>query len=155
LDGEVDQLGGGLFVGEVAAGLDRLADLAVEVLDAVGGVDGAAQVLGQREKRRDQRPVRAPEVGDHRVTLAPALVEDRQRGLGGVGVDRAVDGLEIARDGLAVAVGDVAHRAADLMHDAGLHPGGREDGLDRLREAGQAVDAGDQHVGDAALVQIV
>jgi hypothetical protein len=25
-DGEVDQLGGGLFVGEVAAGLDRLAD---------------------------------------------------------------------------------------------------------------------------------
>jgi hypothetical protein len=32
----VDELGGGLFVGEVAAGLDRLADLAVEVLDAVG-----------------------------------------------------------------------------------------------------------------------
>src|SRR3954454_13053220 len=30
-DREVDQLGGGLFVGEVAAGLDRLADLAVEV----------------------------------------------------------------------------------------------------------------------------
>jgi hypothetical protein len=38
LDGEVDELGGGLFVGEVAAGLDRLSDLAVEVLDAVGGV---------------------------------------------------------------------------------------------------------------------
>jgi hypothetical protein len=42
LDGEVDELGGGLFVGVVAAGLDRLADLAVEVLDAVGGVDGSA-----------------------------------------------------------------------------------------------------------------
>jgi hypothetical protein len=28
-DGEVDELGGGLFVGEVAAGLDRFADLAV------------------------------------------------------------------------------------------------------------------------------
>src|SRR5215217_9292033 len=49
-DGEVDQLGGGLFVGEVAAGLDRLADLAVEVLDAVGGVDGAAQVGGQGQE---------------------------------------------------------------------------------------------------------
>jgi hypothetical protein len=35
-DGEVDELGGGLFVGEVPAGLDRFADLAVEVLDAVG-----------------------------------------------------------------------------------------------------------------------
>jgi putative transposase len=30
-DREVDELGGGLFVGEVAAGLDALADLAVEV----------------------------------------------------------------------------------------------------------------------------
>jgi hypothetical protein len=31
LDGKVDELGGGLFVGEVAAGFDRLA--------AVGGLD--------------------------------------------------------------------------------------------------------------------
>src|SRR3954465_10395205 len=35
---EVDELGGGLFVGEVPAGLDRLADLAVQALDCVGGV---------------------------------------------------------------------------------------------------------------------
>ena len=34
---EVDQFGGGLFVGEVAAGLDRFADLAVEVLAASAG----------------------------------------------------------------------------------------------------------------------
>src|SRR4051794_27482351 len=46
LDGEVDGLGGGLLVGEVPAGLDCFSDLAVEVLDAVGGVDGAAQVGG-------------------------------------------------------------------------------------------------------------
>src|SRR5215203_1641214 len=43
---EVDQLGGGLFVGEVSAGLDGLADLAVQALDGVGGVDGAAQLVG-------------------------------------------------------------------------------------------------------------
>jgi hypothetical protein len=36
LDGEVDEFGGGALVGEVPAGLDALADLAVEVLDAVG-----------------------------------------------------------------------------------------------------------------------
>jgi hypothetical protein len=35
-DREIDQLGRGLFVGEVPAGLDRLADLAVQRLDAVG-----------------------------------------------------------------------------------------------------------------------
>jgi hypothetical protein len=35
LNGEVDELGGGLLVGEVAAGLDRLAQLPVEGLDRV------------------------------------------------------------------------------------------------------------------------
>src|SRR6476646_7000186 len=69
LDGEVDELGGGLFVGEVPAGLDALADLVVEVLDAVGGVDRAAQVGGQRQERDDVLPARAPRLGDHRVAL--------------------------------------------------------------------------------------
>ena len=35
---EVDQLAGGVLVGEVALGLERLAQLAVERLDRVGGV---------------------------------------------------------------------------------------------------------------------
>jgi hypothetical protein len=133
-----------LFVGEVAAGFDRLA--AVEVLDAVGGVDGASEVLGQREERRDLRPVRAPGLGDHGVALAPALIKARKCLLGRFDVDRAVDGLEVGGDAFLVAVGDVAHAAADLMHDAGLHPGLREDRLDRLRKALEPVDAGDQHV---------
>ena len=41
------------------------------------------------------------------------------------------------------------------MDDAGLHPGLGEDGLDRLGKAGQAVDAADQDVLNAALVQVV
>jgi hypothetical protein len=41
------------------------------------------------------------------------------------------------------------------MDDAGLNPGLGEDGLDRFRKAGQAVDAGDQNVGDTALGQVV
>jgi hypothetical protein len=35
-DGQVEQLAGGVFVGEAAAGLDDFADLAVERLDRVG-----------------------------------------------------------------------------------------------------------------------
>src|SRR3954454_23909378 len=46
LDGEVDELGRGLFVGEAPAGLDALSDLAVEVLDAVGGVDRSGMSAG-------------------------------------------------------------------------------------------------------------
>ena len=41
------------------------------------------------------------------------------------------------------------------MDDAGLHPRLREDGLDRLGEPLQPVDAGDQDVLDAALLQVV
>jgi hypothetical protein len=40
------------------------------------------------------------------------------------------------------------------MHDAGLHPRLWERGLDRFGEAFEAVDAGDQDVLDAALLEI-
>src|SRR3954466_7192659 len=82
-DGEVDEFGGGLFVGEVAAGLDRFADLAVHGLDGVGGVDHAAQRLGQREERDDVFPVLAPGGGDHWVLATPFLVEGHELVLGG------------------------------------------------------------------------
>ncbi len=58
----VDELGRGLLVGEVSAGLDRLADLAVQALDGVGGVDGLAEPVGQRQERDDAGPVTAPGV---------------------------------------------------------------------------------------------
>ena len=82
-------------------------------------------------------------------------VEALQRGPGVVGVGGGVDRPQRGGDLLAVAVGDVAHPGADLVHDARLHPGLGEDGRDRLREPVEAVDAADQHVTDAALVEIV
>src|SRR3954467_8573725 len=91
-DREVDQFGGGLFVGEVPAGLDRFADLAVQALDRVGGVDRAAQLVGQREEWDHVVPAGAPGVDGRRVALAPVGVKalelgERLLGVGG-GVDR-------------------------------------------------------------------
>src|SRR3954471_14241958 len=74
-DREVDEFGGGLFVGEVPAGLDRFADLAVQALDGVGGVDGAAQLVGQAQKRDHVVPRRAPGPDGRRVVLSPVAVE--------------------------------------------------------------------------------
>src|SRR3954453_3801927 len=74
-DREVDELGGGLFVGEVPAGLDRLADLAVQALDRVGRVDGLAQLVGQGHERHDVLPRGAPRVDGRRVARAPLAVE--------------------------------------------------------------------------------
>ena len=155
LDGEVDQLGRGLLVGEMPAGLDRLADLAVHRLDRVGRVDDLAQVLGQRQKRDDVLPAGPPTVGDHRVAGAPFLVEALELCERGFGVGGAVDRPQVLGQRPAVLVADVAHRGSDLVNDAGLHPGLGEDGLDRVREPGEAVDAGDQDVLDAALVEVV
>jgi hypothetical protein len=84
--------------GKVAAGLDRLADLAVHGLDRVGGVDDAAQLVGQRQERRDVLRVAPPGLGDHRVAPAPLLVEALELGLGGVGGGGGVDRLERCRD---------------------------------------------------------
>src|SRR3954465_4368241 len=74
-DREVDELGRGLFVGEVPAGLDRLADLAVQALDRVGRVDRAAQRGGEREERDPVPPAGAPGVDGRRVARPPLGVE--------------------------------------------------------------------------------
>src|SRR3954470_22515580 len=92
-DRQVDELGGGLLVGKVPAGLDRLADLAVQALDRVGRVDRASELVGEREERGHVLPAGAPGVDGRRVALAPLGVEaleldERGVGVGG-GVDRA------------------------------------------------------------------
>jgi hypothetical protein len=53
-----------------------------------------------------------------------------------------------------VAVGHEPQARAKLVDQAGLHPGLREDGQGRVGEPGQPVDAADQHVLDAALLEV-
>ena len=79
-----------------------------------------------------------------------SLLEALQLGERVVGVGGGVDRPQRGGDLLEVAVVDVAQRRADEVHDAGLHPGLGEGRLDRVGEALQAVDAGDQDVLDAA-----
>ena len=86
--------------------------------------------------------------------LAPLLVEGLELGLRLVGVLSGVDRLQVAGDLLALPAGHVLQAVADQMHDAGLDGRLGEDRLDRLGEALQPVDAADQDVPDAALLQI-
>src|SRR5207302_8986355 len=50
--------------------------------------------------------------------------------------------------------GEVAQALADEMDNARLVDRLREDGVDRLREAGQAVGADEEHVLDAAVAEL-
>ena len=72
LDGEAEQLQGGLVVGEAAARLDDLAQASAPRLDGAGGVDHLANGGGEREERRDLLPGPAPDLVDGRV--APSAV---------------------------------------------------------------------------------
>ena len=57
-------------------------------------------------------------------------------------------------EGLAVFPADVLQALADLVNDAALDGGLREDGLDRLLEAGEAVDTGHEDVLDPTRLQV-
>ena len=63
-------------------------------------------------------------------------------------VDSPRNGTEVPHGG------HEPQRRADRVHDAGLHPCLGVDGLDRLREAGEPVDAADEHVLNAAGLQL-
>jgi len=84
-----------------------------------------------------------------------AFLEGRERRLAGGGVDRPVDPLQRAGHGLAVLVGDEIEAVPQQVDDAGLHRGVWKHGQDRLGKPLQAVDDGEQHVLDAAVVELV
>jgi hypothetical protein len=74
--------------------------------------------------------------------------------MGGVGVDRGVDRPQVAGDLLALAPRHVLQAQADQVDDACLDGRAREDRLDRVGETLQAVDATDEDVADAALLEL-
>jgi hypothetical protein len=99
-------------------------------------------------------PGRSPCLADHGQLLPPLLLERLERVQCRVGVDRGVDRPQILGDLLVLTAWHVLQAVTDQMHDAGLHRRGREDSLDRLGESLQPVDAGDEDVVDAALLEV-
>src|SRR3954465_3840434 len=140
----------------MAPGPDRPAQLGIERLDGIGGVQNSSDLSGKSIKRDDLGPGAPPALADGRVFAAPgALLEGTERGLAGFGVNRPVDVLERRRNRLSILPGDKIEAVAQQVDDAGLYRGLREDSRDRLGEALQAVDDSDQHVLDAAVFQLV
>ena len=86
-DRQPEQLDHGVVVGEVAAVLDDLAQLVVQRLDRVGGVDDLADLGRERQERDEPLPGVLPGRDRRRVLLAQLGVgEDVQlvsRGVGG------------------------------------------------------------------------
>src|SRR3954471_13862051 len=153
---EKEQLQRGVIVREVAARPHRSAQLGVQRLYSVRGVDDPTYLSGEGVEGDHLRPVPAPDLGNDGILAAPrALVEGLQCGLPQLGGAGPVDLLQRRGDLPAIFIRDEVERPANQMHDAGLDLGLREHGADRLGEALQPVDDRDQDVGEATVLQLV
>jgi hypothetical protein len=121
----------------------------------IRGIDDLPHRRRELQERNEPFPGVPPDPNRGRILLAPVrALEDVQflsRGrFSGGGVDRP----QRRGHGLAVVVGNEPHRRPDQMHHTGLNHGLRPGRLDRLREAGQPVAAGDQHLLHAPVAEL-
>ena len=136
-DRQPQQLDGGRVGGEVAPVLGDFAQLVVERLDAVGGVDDPAQ--HRREGQEGHEPV--PGVGEgldgRGVALTQLAAVKGVQGLhGGLLVGCLVDRPQPRADGFAVLVRHEPCGGPDQVDHAGLDGGPRPGGFDGLSQAG-------------------
>ena len=71
--GQIQHFQQAVISGKHRFGLGHLAELAVETLNCVGGVDQPAYLLGILEVGAEIGPVGTPGLGDFRIFLVPAL----------------------------------------------------------------------------------
>src|SRR3954468_14405255 len=138
----------------MTSGPDRASEFRVQGLNGVGRVQQPAHLSGEGIERHHLAPGPSPTRGNGRVFGAPgAFLESGQGGLSGCRIHGAVDLLQRRRHGFAVLVGDELQAVPEKMNNAGLDRRLREDSRDRLGKALQAIDHGDQHVFDAAVLE--
>ena len=132
-----------LVAREVPPGPDSPAELGVEGLNRVGGVDDPADLVREGEEGDHFAPGTSPALADGGIALAPGPSLERGQGLfGSFGARGAVDLLERCRQTLAVLPGHKVHGVAQQMDDACLDDRVREHGRNRFRKALEAVDDG-------------
>jgi len=100
-DGEIDELERSVVGGERTADLQRLAELEVQGLDGVGGVDDAAYFEGKVEERGPLVEAVAPGADRVREALAPGGVKRSESRFGGLhGPCRVIQARMLAQTAL-------------------------------------------------------
>jgi hypothetical protein len=116
-DGEPEQLDDGVVAGEVAAGLGDLAELVVQALDAVGGVEQLADRRGEGQERGELLPGVFPDPDGLRVLLPPGRGGEGGQGVEGrLGRRGGADLAQLGGDRGGVAAGDRAQAVADEVN---------------------------------------
>jgi hypothetical protein len=153
---EKQQLDGGLVGRKMTAGPHGPAELGVQRLDGIRGVEDAADVARESIERDDFRSGATPTLRDGGIFLAPRpCLECIQGRSGGEIVLRPVDVLQRRGDGFAIFEGRKIQRIPQQIDDARLHRCLRKDGPNGFWKAFQAIDHGEQNVLGAAVFQLV
>src|SRR5271169_1232627 len=130
----------------MASGPDGAAQLRVQRLDGIRGVDDPPHALRKSEEGNHELPVATPALRNGRIFCAPrALREGVESGLASCSIGRAVDGPQRLRQALAILPGGKIHRVADEVDNASLNDGLWENGINGLGKALQAIDDRDEN----------
>ncbi len=145
----------GYAMAQVKRSPNSTAQLGVQRLDGIGGVEQPPDLQGKGIERHHLAPGAAPALADGGISAAPgAGLERRQGRLRRSGVNRPVDVLQCRCHWLAVLPGDEIQAVAQQMDYAGLHHGLGEHRPDRLGRALQPVHHRKQNILDAAVAQL-
>ena len=98
--GQIQHFQQAVISGKHRFGLGHLAQLAVETLNGVGGVDQPAYLLGILEVATEIGPVGTPGLGDCRVFLVSALFKDVQGIQGSLLIYGGINCLQISHERL-------------------------------------------------------
>lgn len=141
--GQIQDFQQAVIGGGHGIGLGDLAQMAVEALNGVGGVDEPAHLLRELEIRAQVGPVGPSGPGDFGVFLVPAFPKGSQSGLP---VRSGVDRLQIGHEGLQILVGHIFAGITKLVDDAALDFRLRKGGMDSCVKSRQIVCTGNENI---------
>ncbi len=151
---EPEELMERLVVREDLARLRHFAELPIEILDGVIGVDDAPELFGIAEEGGELRPLRLPAF-ERKIELRPSLSNFLQSFECRVFGRSHVDLPKIPTEILPVTMRHELHRVPDLVDDALLDDCFGENGVDCIRETTQTIDAADENILDAAILDLI
>ena len=140
---------------EYGFGFRHLAELPVEPLNCVGGIDQPADFLRAFEIGTQIRPVGAPGLGDLGVFLVPSFGENIQSILGSCFIHRCVYSLQIGHECFQILIADILTGISELVDDAVLDFRLGKHCFNGYGKTGQIICTSDEDILNASVSQAV
>ena len=153
--GQIQHFQQAVIGGKDGFGFCHLAQLAVEALDGIGGVNQPPHLLRVLEIGAQVCPVVPPGLEDFRIFPVPVLPESVQGIQCRLLIYGGINCLQISHERLQVLIAHIFTGIAQLVDNAVLNFGLRKGGMDGRIKPGQIIRAGDENILYATVPQAV